>query len=358
MSALTTTLSQIRPLDQTAMQAAAARQDRLTKPHGALGRLEALSIQLAGIVGTTRPRCARPAIVVAAASHGVAEAGVSAYPSAVTAQMVQNFLAGGAAINVLAAQADARLLIIDAGVVGALPEHPQLRRARLADGTRNLLHEPAMPIEHAEAIIERGIALAHELADDGVQLIGLGEMGIGNTTAAAAIVAAITGAAVEDVTGRGTLIDDARLAHKIAVIRQSLALHQLRADEPLRVLSCVGGYEIGLLSGLCLGAAARRVPVVLDGYITTAAALIAAQLSPPLTDYLIASHRSVEPGHTIALRRLGLEPLLDLQLRLGEGSGAALAMPIIVAAARLLDEMATFDQAGVADKLAPQDGER
>lgn len=351
---LDTTIAQIKPLDSAAMHAAAARQARLTKPAGALGRLEALSIQLAGICGHVRPQLERRTIVVAAASHGVAEEGVSAYPPAVTAQMVLNFLGGGAAINVLADQAGAQLVVVDAGVADELPAHPQLRSCKFAPGTRNLLHEPAMTAGQAQQIVVAGIALAHELADGGVQLIGLGEMGIGNTTAAAAIVAAITGAPVAQVTGRGTLIDDARLAHKILVIEQALARQPLHPDQPLTVLSSVGGYEIGLLAGVCLGAAARRLPVVLDGYITAAAALIAVQLCPSLRDYLIAGHRSVEPGHTVVLETLGLEPLLDLQMRLGEGSGAALTLPIIVSAARLLDEMATFDQAGVDEKEAPR----
>lgn len=347
---LDTTIAQIEPLDSAAIRAATERQARLTKPMGALGRLETLSIQLAGICRQVRPQLERRAIVVAAASHGVAEAGVSTYPSAVTAQMVLNFLAGGAAINVLADQAGAQLVVVDAGVADELPAHPRLLDRKLAPGTRNLLYEPAMSAGHAHEIVVVGIALAHELADRDVRLIGLGEMGIGNTTAAAAIVAAITGAPVAQVTGRGTLIDDARLAHKVAVIEQALARQPLRPDQPLAVLSSVGGYEIGLLAGVCLGAAARQIPIVLDGYITAAAALIAAQLCPALRDYLIASHRSVEPGHTVALEALGLKPLLDLEMRLGEGSGAALALPIVVSAARLLDEMATFDQAGVDEK--------
>lgn len=351
-------LQQIEPLDQAAMQAAAARQERLTKPTGALGRLEALSIQLAGITGTARPRFARRTLVVAAASHGVAEMGVSAYPSSVTAQMVLNFLAGGAAINVLADQAGAQLVVVDAGVADELPSHPDLRCTKLAPGTRNMLVETAMPRPHAERIVLAGIDFVRELADQGTQVIGVGEMGIGNTTAAAAIAAAMTGAKVTDVTGRGTLIDDARLVHKIGVITRALARHRLTPTDPLGVLSAVGGYEIGLITGVCLGAAARRIPVVLDGYITAAAALLAVQLAPRVRDYLIASHCSVEPGHRIVLQQLGLAPLLDLQMRLGEGSGAALALPLVVAAARLLDEMATFDQAGVDEKEQNRERQR
>jgi nicotinate-nucleotide--dimethylbenzimidazole phosphoribosyltransferase len=345
------TISRIAPLDQDTMAAARERQARLTKPTGSLGRLEALSVQLAGITGQARPRFERRAIVVAAASHGVAEEGVSAYPSSVTAQMVLNFLAGGAAINVLADQARAELIVVDAGVADDLPPHPHLRVAKPDRGTRNLLHQPAMPIAHAHQIVQAGSALANELADNGVQLIALGDMGIGNTTASAAIVAAALEIDPARVTGRGTLIDDARLRRKIEVITQAIALHKPDPTDGWALLHTLGGYEIGFLAGVCLGAAAHHIPIVLDGYITTAAALIADRLCPAVRPYLIAAHRSVEPGHTIALQHLGLEPLLDLDLRLGEGSGAALAIPVVVAAARLLDEMATFDQAGVDDKV-------
>ena len=343
------TIASIAPLDEQAMRAAAERQDQLTKPRGALGRLEALSVQLAGITGNACPRFDRRAIVIAAAGHGVAAEGVSAYPASVTAQMVGNFLQGGAAINALADNAGADLVVVDAGIDGELPAHPHLRSAKLAPGTRNLRHERAMPRHHAEQIVGAGVALAHELADRGVQLLGVGEMGIGNTTAAAAIVAAATGAAVEKVTGRGTLIDDEQLRHKQNVIREALARHRPDPWDGLNLLSTVGGYEIGLLAGCCLGAAARRVPIILDGYITAAAALIAQRLAPAVQPYLIAAHRSAEPGHFVALHALRLEPLLDLDLRLGEGSAAALAMPLVVAAARTLDEMATFGEAAVDD---------
>jgi len=350
MSILDDTLPRIAPLDQQAMVAAAARQERLTKPSGALGRLESLSVQLAGIAGLDRPRFDRRVVVVAAASHGVADEGVSAYPSAVTTQMVHNFLAGGAAINVLADNAGARLVVVDAGVAGELPAHPQLHDRKLARGTRNMLREPALPPGHARRIVEAGIEFVHTLGNDSSTLIALGEMGIGNTTSAAAITAATLGVAPELVTGRGTLIDDGRLRRKIAVIRQAIGLHHPDPRDGLHLLATLGGYEIGFLAGCCLGAAAKRMPVVLDGYITGVAALIAARLSPRVRDYLIAGHRSVEPGHRILLEHLELVPLLDLDLRLGEGSGAALALPIVVAAARLLDEMATFGEAGVSEK--------
>ncbi len=341
------TISRIPNLDREAMEAAEIRQSHLTKPAGALGQLEELSVRLAGITGEARPRFPNRTFVVAAASHGVTEEGVSAYPASVTAQMVQNILVGGAAINVLADAAGARLILVDAGVDPEPVPHPELRSVRLAPGTRNMLHEPAMPPEHARQIVEAGIALAEELADVGTTLLGFGDMGIGNTTAAAAIVAAITGAPVEEVTGRGTMIEDEVLERKQAVISTALELHQPDPEDALDVLGAVGGYEIGFLAGCCLDFAARRVPIVLDGLPVVSAALLADKLAPTVRNSMIAGHRSIEPGQTVALRHLGLEPLLDFGMRLGEGSGAALAMPVVVAAARTLDEMATFGEAGV-----------
>jgi nicotinate-nucleotide--dimethylbenzimidazole phosphoribosyltransferase len=342
-------LARIGPLDEEAMARAVERQARLTKPPGALGALEGMSVRLAGIAAEHRPRFPRSVVVVAAASHGIADAEpVSAYPSSVTAQMVANFVAGGAAINVLARAAGAELILVDAGVAPDPGPHAKVRRARLASGTRSFLREPAMPREHATRIVEAGIALVDELAGSGSPLLlALGEMGIGNTTSAAAVVVAMTGAGVDEATGRGTLVDDARLARKRAVVQEGLAHHRPDPADPIGVLSAVGGYEIGFLAGCCLGAAARRVPVVLDGFITGAAALLAVGLAPRACDYLIAGHRSAEQGHGLVLRHLRLEPLLDLGLRLGEGSGAALAMPLVAAAAQTLDEMATFGDAGV-----------
>ncbi len=345
-------MKRIRPRDEAAMVAARARQALLTKPAGALGRLESLSVELAGMTGSPRPRFVRPVVVVAAASHGVAEdEPVSAYPGSVTAQMVANFAGGGAAINVLARLAGAELVLVDAGVAPEPPAHPRIRRERLAAGTRNFLREPAMPREHAERIVEAGAALATELVRKGPLLLALGDMGIGNTTAASAVVAAMTGASPEETTGRGTMVDDARLARKRAVVAEALGRHSPNPADPIGVLSCIGGYEIGFLAGCCLGASAARVPVVLDGFITAAAALLAVGLAPSAREYFVASHRSAEQGHEIALVGLGLAPLLDLGLRLGEGSGAALALPIVSAAARTLDEMATFGDAGVDGKL-------
>ena len=341
------TISRIPDLDREAMEAAEIRQSHLTKPAGALGRLEELSVRLAGMTGEERPFFTDRTLVVAAASHGVAEEGVSAYPASVTTQMVQNILAGGAAINALADAAGARLVVVDAGVDPEPEPHPELRNARLAPGTRSFYREPAMPEEHARSIVEAGIELAEELADGGTNLLGLGDMGIGNTTAAAAIVAVTTGAPVEKVTGRGTMIGDEVLERKRYVVSRSLERHRPDPGDALEILGAVGGYEIGFLAGCCLGAAAHRIPVVLDGLPVTSAALLADLLAPGTRNYVVAGHRSAEPGQGTALRRLGLEPLLDLGMRLGEGSGAALAMPVVVAAARTLDEMATFGEAGV-----------
>ncbi len=348
MSPLRDVLSRIVPADEGAMAAARQRQQVLTKPAGALGMLETLSVRLAGMTACARPRFERSVVVVAAASHGIAEEeAVSAYPPSVTAQMVANFVAGGAAINVLSRLAGAELLLVDAGVAPDPGPHPRIRRERLAAGTRSFLRGPAMSREHAERIVGAGAGFAMELAGEGRLLLAVGEMGIGNTTATAAITAAITGCSAAEATGRGTMVDDLGLARKRAVVAEALRRHSPNSHDPIGVLSAVGGYEIGFLAGCCLGAAASRVPVVLDGFITGAAALVATALAPATADYFVASHRSAEQGHAVVLRHLGLTPLLDLGLRLGEGSGAALALPIVSAAARTLDEMATFGDAGV-----------
>jgi nicotinate-nucleotide--dimethylbenzimidazole phosphoribosyltransferase len=338
----------IPPLDQAAMAAARARQDRLTKPPGSLGRLEEISIWLAGVTGNPMPRPGEKVIVTAAADHGIARAGVSAYPPEVTAQMVLNFLRGGAAVNVLARQAGARIIVVDAGVDIDLPEQEGLLVRKVAAGTADMSAGPAMSQEQAAACIESGIRLAqHEARSAGI--IGAGDMGIGNTTAAAAITAVMTGLPVEAVTGRGTGIDDEQFGRKVALIERAIAVNQPDATDPIDVLAKVGGFEIGLLAGVMLGAAATRRPVVLDGFITGAAALIACGLAPDLRPYLLASHLSVERGHRAVLDHLGLVPLLDLNLRLGEGTGAALAIGIVEAAAALLTDMATFEEAGVSD---------
>ncbi len=343
-------VARIGPVDGAARAEARERQSQLTKPAGSLGQLEELSVQLAGITGRARPRFPRKAVIVLCADHGVAASGVSAYPSAVTAQMVANFLAGGAAINVLARQVGARVVVADLGVAAELPDAPALRRAKIARGTRNLADGPAMTVAEAHAAIEAGATILEDELARGLDLVATGDMGIGNTTASSAIVAAITGVPVADVTGRGTGVDDQGWARKVAVIERALGRNQPDPADPIDVLAKVGGFEIGGLVGVILGAAANRIPVVVDGFISGAAALLAVELCPPARDYLIAAHRSVEVGHRVVLKRLGLEPLLALNLRLGEGTGAALAMPLVDAAAAILDEMATFAEAGVSEK--------
>jgi nicotinate-nucleotide--dimethylbenzimidazole phosphoribosyltransferase len=348
--------ARIGPLDEAAMAEVDARLDRLTKPPGSLGRLEVLARQLAGITGFAPPRVERPAIAVFAGDHGVTAQGVSAYPSDVTAQMVANFVAGGAAINVLGRLAGAEVVAVDVGVAGTIPglegarapaAGARLVRARVADGTRDMTREPAMTRGEVIAAIEVGRSIVGELFAGGVDLLAVGEMGIGNTTAASALAAVLTGRPPADVTGRGTGLDDPAIRHKVAVIAHALELHDPDPEDPLGVLAAFGGLEIAALVGAILAAAEARVPVVLDGFITGSAALVASRIAPEIVGRVIASHTSAEPGHRIALDRLGLKPLLDLELRLGEASGAALALPLVRAAARILAEMATFGDAGV-----------
>ncbi len=342
--------SRIRPLDAMAMQDAAERHNQLTKPPGSLGRLEDLAIKLVGITGQPRPRFPRKAVIVLAGDHGIVAEEVSAYPQAVTAQMVANFLAGGAAINVLARRAGARVVVADLGVAADLPHHPDLIRKKIAYGTRNFIEGPAMRRNEALQAIEAGIDIVDAEAERGLDLVATGDMGIGNTTPAAAIAAVFTGRPVADLTGRGTGVDDAGWRRKVAAIERALAVNQPDASDPLDVLAKVGGFEIAGLVGVILGAAARRLPVVVDGFISGAAALVAAALWPTVQEYLIASHCSAEPGHRIALSYLGLAPLLDLGLRLGEGTGAAIAMHLIDDAVAILDEMATFAEARVSPR--------
>lgn len=344
------TLSKIGSLDAQASEAARQRQDQLTKPAGSLGRLEELSLKLAGISGQARPQIKNKAVIVMAADHGVTADGVSAYPSEVTAQMVLNFLAGGAAINVFARQVGARVVVVDMGIASDLPSNPQLQVHKVGYGTRNMVVGPAMTLAEAEEAIVTGIEIVEAEVDKGLDLVATGDMGIGNTTPSSAIIAAFTGIAVEKVTGRGTGLDDNSLQHKVRVIEQALQFNQPNPGDALDVLSKVGGFEIAGLVGVILGAAARRVPIVIDGFISTAAALVATELCPNVRDYLIAAHNSVEIGHRVMLERMELNPLLNLNLRLGEGTGAALAMSVIEAAARVLDEMATFGEAGVSEK--------
>ncbi|MBI2868606.1 MAG: nicotinate-nucleotide--dimethylbenzimidazole phosphoribosyltransferase [Chloroflexi bacterium] len=349
MGKLDNVIRAIRPLDVEAMAAARARQDNLTKPPGSLGRLEELAIRLAGIQGKPAPVVKQKAIITMAGDHGVVAEKVGNWPQEVTAQMVYNFLRGGAAINVLSRQVGARMVVVDMGVAAGLKPDSRLLVRKVAAGTGNMARGPAMSRAQAAAAVEAGIdVLAAELAA-GLDIVGTGDMGIGNTTASSAICAAITGRAAAEVTGRGTGIDDTQLKHKTEVVSRALALNRPDPADALDVLGKVGGFEIGGLAGVMLGAAAHSVPVVIDGFISGAAALVAATLAPALKDYLIASHLSAEAGHRIMLAHLGLRPLLDLDLRLGEGTGAALGIFLAETAARVLSEMSTFAEAGVSE---------
>jgi nicotinate-nucleotide--dimethylbenzimidazole phosphoribosyltransferase len=343
-------IDQIRSLDAKAMSAARARQDRLTKPPGSLGRLEALSVQLAGMMGTERPQIRDKAVVVMAGDHGVTAEGISAYPAEVTPQMVMNFLHGGAAINALAKTAGARVVVVDMGVAAEMPSHTGLVSCKIGLGTANIARGPAMSGEQALQAVLAGAAVVQEEWSKGLDIVALGDMGIGNTTPSAAVACAILRAEPEAIVGRGTGVDDEGLLRKRRVVRQALDVNQPDPEDGLDVLARVGGFEISGLVGAIIAAAGHRIPVVLDGFITTAAALIAVQIAPGVRPYLIASHCSEEEGHSRMLDYLNLQPLFNYSLRLGEGSGAALALPVIEAAARVLDEMATFAEAGVSEQ--------
>ncbi|MCX6908259.1 MAG: nicotinate-nucleotide--dimethylbenzimidazole phosphoribosyltransferase [Verrucomicrobia bacterium] len=365
MNKLQQTINNIGRLPADAAGRAQARLDSLTKPPGSLGRLEDIARQLVAITGAERPSVRGKSIIVMAGDHGVTDEGVSAYPQAVTAQMVLNFLRGGAAINVLARHAGARLVVVDIGVNAEFPPdakpadtsgNVEFLRRKVAPGTRNFAREAAMTRDQAVAALTTGIEVVEAEIARGAELIATGDMGIGNTAASSAIVAAMTGRPVAEVTGRGTGVNDAGLAKKIEVIGNALKLHGFIPNasrstlNALDLLTKVGGLEIAGLAGVILGAAAARRPVVLDGFISGAAALIAAGLAPNAAQFCFAAHRSVEAGHRAILETLGLKPIVDLDLRLGEGTGAALAMHLIEAAAKIYNEMATFAEAGVAEK--------
>ncbi|MEU5961483.1 nicotinate-nucleotide--dimethylbenzimidazole phosphoribosyltransferase [Micromonospora parva] len=375
---LETTIAAIRPADEAAMAAARELHGRLTKPVGSLGALEELSVRLAGLAGACPPPLPEPAAVaIFAGDHGVHAQGVSPWPQEVTAQMIGNFLAGGAVVNAFARQAGASVTVVDVGVATPLPTDPaaapagsdpaaldpavtgpavldpavpRLVVAPVRRGTRDFTVTTALTRDEALAAVQTGIRIADELIDAGAGILLTGDMGIGNTTPAAALIAAFTGVDALDATGRGTGVDDPTYAHKVAVVRAALARHTPDPADPLGVLAAVGGLEHAALAGLILGAAARRTPVLLDGVIGVSAALAAAAFAPAAVCAMVAGHRSAEPGATVALRHLGLDPLIDLGLRLGEGTGALLALPVVTGAVRVLHEVATFDSAGVAEK--------
>ncbi|MEU5671941.1 nicotinate-nucleotide--dimethylbenzimidazole phosphoribosyltransferase [Micromonospora sp. NPDC047753] len=365
---LETTIAAIRPADEEAMAAARALHGRLTKPAGSLGALEELSVRLAGLAGVCPPPLPEPAAVaIFAGDHGVHAQGVSPWPQEVTAQMIGNFLAGGAVVNAFARQAGASVTVVDVGVATPLPTDPALLDpaadpvvldpavprlvvSSVRRGTGDLTVTAALTRDEALAAVRTGIRIADELIDAGAGILLTGDMGIGNTTPAAVLIAAFTGADPLDTTGRGTGVDDPTYARKVAVVRAALARHTPDPADPLGVLAAVGGLEHAALAGLILGAAARRTPVLLDGVIAVSAALAAAAFAPDAVCAMVAGHRSAEPGATVALRHLGLDPLIDLGLRLGEGTGALLALPVVTGAVRVLHEVATFDSAGVAEK--------
>ncbi|MDO8473261.1 MAG: nicotinate-nucleotide--dimethylbenzimidazole phosphoribosyltransferase [Dehalococcoidia bacterium] len=347
MGLLEDRISRIGALDEGAMQAARLRQDKLTKPQGSLGKLEELSIKIAGITGKAQPRIERKVIITMAGDHGVAEAGVSLYPQEVTVQMVQNFLTGGAGINVLSRLIGARVTVVDMGVKTDIDGGKGLVREKIGRATRNMIEGPAMTARQARDSVEAGIRIFEAELEKGLDIVGTGDMGIGNTTPSSAICAAMTGKSAADVTGRGTGVGNEQLNHKVQVVQKALDVNHPEPSNALDVLAKVGGFEIGGIAGVILGAAANRVPVVIDGFISGAGAMIAAGLSPRVKDYMIASHLSVEPGHRAMLEYLGAKPLLNLDLRLGEGTGGCLGIFLCEAATRILSEMATFEQAGV-----------
>jgi nicotinate-nucleotide--dimethylbenzimidazole phosphoribosyltransferase len=338
--------------DRALTEKARARLDSLTKPAGSLGRLEELAARIVSITGKERPTLAGKVIFTVAADHGVTDEGVSCYPKAVTAQMVYNFMRGGAAINVLARHAGARVVVADVGVAEDMKPGPGLIIKKIGRGTKNMARGPAMSRDDAIRAVTAGIEMFESEAANGIDITGTGDMGIGNTTASSAITAVFTGAAAEDITGRGTGIDDKALAQKVEVVKKAIALNRPDPEDAIDVLSKVGGFEIGALAGIMLASAAGKVPVVIDGFISGAAALVAYHIHPPVKEYMIASHLSVEKGHATALDHLGLKPILDLDMRLGEGTGAALGIMVADAATKILNEMATFKEASVSERAS------
>ena len=343
------TIERIKGLDERAMSTAKKRQDNLTKPRRSLGNLEDLSIKIAGITGNPMPKLKDKVIITMAGDHGVTEEEVSVFPKEVTAQMIYNFLSGGAGINVLARHVGARVVVVDMGVAVDI-QNERLVTKKIAYGTANMTKGPAMTYEDAMRSIEAGIEVLELEAEKGMDIVGVGDMGIGNTTPSSAIAAVITGESVREVTGRGTGINDEMLERKIKVVEEAIRVNKPNKKDPIDVLAKVGGFEIGGMAGVMLAAAAHRIPIVIDGFISGAAALIAYELAPTAKVYMIAAHRSVERGHAVILESLDLKPLLDLNMRLGEGTGAALGISIVDAACKILTEMATFEEAGVAEQ--------
>lgn len=343
-------IAQIGDLNEEAMTAAQERQNSLTKPPGSLGVLEEVAIQIAGIMGTPVPAISGKAVLVMAGDHGVVEEGVSVWPSEVTVQMLQNFIDGGAAINVLARHAGAEVVLVDVGVKGQL-DLPDVYHCKVSSGTANITKGPAMTKEEAAKAIQVGFSQAQAVIDRGVNLIATGDMGIGNTTPSSAILAAFSGMPVAKVIGRGTGLNDEGLQKKIVAVKKALSVNKPDPRDALDVLCKVGGLEIAAIAGVILGAAAGRVPVLIDGFISGAGALVAGKLVPKAKDFMLASHLSEEPGHRYMLELLDIKPILQMRMRLGEGTGAVLAMPVVEAACKIQAEMATFQSAGVAEKL-------
>lgn len=351
MNRLQQTIEKIRPLNRDAMEMARKRQDNLTKPQGSLGKLEELSILMAGIQGTVEPKIKDKVILTMAGDHGVVEEGVTLYPSEVTVQQVLNFLRGGGGVNVLGRHAGARVILVDMGVDHEFEPAPGLIIKKVARGTKNLSRGPAMTREEAVRALEAGIEVVEEESAKGMDIMGTGEMGIGNTTPSTAMTCAITGISPSLATGRGAGLTDDGMKRKVAAIERALEINRPDPKDGIDVLSKVGGFEIAGIAGSIIGAAAKGIPVVVDGYISTAGALLAYTLCPAVKDYMICSHRSVEVGHEYMLEHMGLEPLLDLDLRLGEGTGAALAITIVESSVKILNEMATFESAGVSGPM-------
>jgi len=350
MEGLATVLAGIRPVDGAVEKKAYARLDNLTKPRGSLGKLEWLAARTCGIKGDLAAKAERKVILTFAGDHGVVAEGVSAFPQEVTPQMVLNFLAGGAGVNVLANHVGAEVRVIDVGVASEVKAEGLIAR-NVRRGTANMAQGPAMSVAEALAAMEVGMEVARAAIADGAEILGTGDMGIGNTTPSAALFAALLPAGVAEVTGRGTGIDDAALANKVAVIQRALKVNRHLLTGPVETLAAVGGLEIAAICGVVIEAAASRIPVVVDGFISTAGALVAIRLCEAVKEYCFFSHMSAEQGHRIFFESMGLEPLLHLGLRLGEGTGAALSMNLVEAGLKIMNEMATFGEAGVSEEL-------